>query len=371
MSIYCNNHHQALTLGVSAPGKVILHGEHSVVYGKLAIAGSLDLRTKIKLVEVEQRRIGIELKALNLSQNYSLDVGKTATKSGSFCYNLLLFQDVVIDLSKRSLPLLKTTSNFNIEHPELINHDALLKLIEDFIKTYTENSPLDYFQQLSLTTVFYLFHSMTASIDVTIKPFDLIIETDLVVSGGTGSSASFCVCVAAILYQYIRVKTANCDNISKNAFKPCKITTNDLKKFEKEDLDLISRWAYCAERIIHGTPSGVDNTVCTYGSLVEFSKSSGAKQLDMPSKFRILLVNTKVPKDTKAMVKRTSVLKERHGGVVEAVFEGLDAVAREALECFKCLNREFLRIDTYKEQKLVVKELYQRLGVSKYRGRCV
>lgn len=75
----CFDKHQAVsndgvTLAVSAPGKVILHGEHSVVFGKLAIAGSLDLRTKIKLIEVEQRRIGIELRALNLSQVYNLDV---------------------------------------------------------------------------------------------------------------------------------------------------------------------------------------------------------------------------------------------------------------------------------------------------------
>lgn len=60
---------------VSAPGKVILHGEHSVVYGKLAIAGSLGLRTRVELEEVEGRsKIGVELRALGLEQSYDLEV---------------------------------------------------------------------------------------------------------------------------------------------------------------------------------------------------------------------------------------------------------------------------------------------------------
>ena len=46
------------TTVVTAPGKVILHGEHSVVYGKMALAVSINLRTKV--VVTRQRQEGAE-----------------------------------------------------------------------------------------------------------------------------------------------------------------------------------------------------------------------------------------------------------------------------------------------------------------------
>ena len=74
--------------------------------------------------------------------------------------------------------------------------------------------------------------------------------SEIPVGAGLGSSASFCVCcVTGIL-------------------KMLGLVANDTESLSQEDLMLVNKWAFIGEKIIHGKPSGVDNSVATLGKVL-------------------------------------------------------------------------------------------------------
>ena len=76
---------------------------------------------------------------------------------------------------------------------------------------------------------------------------DVVVRSELPVGAGMGSSGSYCVAVAAALLAAARV----C---------PLPLTTADGVP-DDATRHLINGWAFRAEGIFHGTPSGIDNTV--------------------------------------------------------------------------------------------------------------
>lgn len=80
----------------------------------------------------------------------------------------------------------------------------------------------------------------------------MIITSELPLGSGLGSSAAICVALSAAFLAFS--KSASLDKGHQGWLN-----------FGENELELLNKWAYEGEKIIHGKPSGIDNTVSTYG----------------------------------------------------------------------------------------------------------
>ncbi|CAF4804810.1 unnamed protein product [Pieris macdunnoughi] len=272
-----------MNFSVSAPGKVILHGEHSVVFGKTAIAVSLGLRTTAYLKETSNTFININLPSVLVKESVQLHHINTEI------------------LSYKSY----------IEHPQSIPHEEHLIKTEIFVKNTFPN--FDNFsgkQKNALIAIFYVFFGVFGGKEI--RGFEISFVSDLTIGAGTGSSASFAVCLAAALLRFAKGSNESIINF--------------------EEKQLISQWAYNCERIMHGTPSGIDNTTATFGSLVVFCRGQKPNLLDLKLNLRILLVDTQVSRQTQVLAQKVRGLMGRNPEAVDCVMTAMDHIAKSALK---------------------------------------
>ena len=107
----------------------------------------------------------------------------------------------------------------------------------------------------------------------------------------------------------------------------------------RAQLDRINALAFEAECVFHGTPSGIDNTVATFGGLVLFRREPNTRAVSIEhhtlsdaaaARLRLLLVNTGVPRSTKVLVERVRSVVDRHAAVASHIFDAIDGVVGEA-----------------------------------------
>ncbi|MGC9107350.1 MAG: mevalonate kinase, partial [Infirmifilum sp.] len=102
-------------------------------------------------------------------------------------------------------------------------------------------------------------------------------------------------------------------------------------------LEEISRMAYEAERIVHGRPSGIDNTIATYGGAIAYRKSEGFLRLNVDFKdVSLILADTGKPRSTGLLVKRVLDLYDAFPSVLEPIYY---AAGRLAVEAAKMMER--------------------------------
>ncbi len=141
-------------------------------------------------------------------------------------------------------------------------------------------------------------------------PHDVYVESSLPVGAGLGSSASLAVA-------YALAYTASLGD-----------------PLRGEDL---VRAGYEAEVVAHGNPSGVDNTIAVYGGALVYRRGEGFRRvpLSLPRGYRLLVVDTGVPRVTRRVVEHVLGVAERAWESARHIYRAADALVDLALEAFR------------------------------------
>jgi hydroxymethylglutaryl-CoA reductase len=101
--------------------------------------------------------------------------------------------------------------------------------------------------------------------------------------------------------------------------------------------DEVNSLAFRCEQVAHGTPSGIDNTVATFGQPLIYRKGEPPQihSLNLPAPITFVIGLTGVESLTAKMVARVRDGRERNRDVYNTVIKGIDAVAGQAIEAIK------------------------------------
>ncbi|XP_014349104.1 mevalonate kinase isoform X2 [Latimeria chalumnae] len=271
------------SLFLSAPGKVILHGEHAVVHGKVALAVSLNLRTCLRIRPCDNGKVLINLPNIDASLSWEV----------------------------AALQSVLPTDDADLQSPKSPSPEQLEKLrrfagIPDGLSDT---------KSLAVLTFLYLYTSVFMK-SSEFPSVEIVVWSELPTGAGLGSSAAYSVCLAAAFL-----------TISKAISRPSQKEKNMIR-WNDEELALINKWAFQGEKVIHGNPSGVDNAVATWGGALRYHAGSITPLKRVPT-LRILLTNTKVPRSTKLLVAGVKDKVNKLPAILNPVLDSINAISCE------------------------------------------
>lgn len=211
-----------------APGKIILSGEHAVVHGSTAVAASINLHTSASLHFPSDNGDTLKLELKDMNLKFSWSMGRIKEVLPGFDSPTPSTPKPCSGESLRSLATLVDEQMF----PEA--KIALASGVSAFLWLYINIQGY--------------------------KPATVTVTSQIPLSSGLGSSAAFCVSISGALLAF-----SSCGGLDHNQ--------QGWLMFEESGLELVNKWALEGERIIHGKPSGIDNTVSTYVPLTLLARS--------------------------------------------------------------------------------------------------
>ncbi|KAK3684975.1 ribosomal protein S5 domain 2-type protein [Podospora appendiculata] len=312
------------TFMVSAPGKVIVFGEHAVVHGKAAIAAAISLRSYLLVTTLSKSRRTVTLRFPDIDLNHTWNIDSLPWDTFSHPSKKKYYYDLVTTLD-----------------PELV------AAIQPFLANIsTDKSPdLRKVHQNSAGSFLYMFLSLGSQ---SFPGCQYTLRSTIPIGAGLGSSATIAVCMSAALLLQLRTLSG-----------PHPDQPADEARLQ---IERINRWAFVYEMFIHGNPSGVDNTVATQGKAVEFQRTDYNKPptvrplWDFPE-LPLLLVDTKTPKSTAFEVAKVAKLREKHPKLVGAILDSVHKVTKSSADMIEQLD-----FDTNSEESL--KELGELMTIN-------
>jgi mevalonate kinase len=221
----------------SAPGKIILFGEHAVVYGRPALA--------VPVQAVQARAI------------VRADV--TARRGA-------------IRLISPAIQLDQELSALSPQHP-------LRRAVE-------------------LTAEHLQIRSIPAC--------EILIQSTIPVAGGLGSGAAVSIALIRALAAYLGRPLST---------------------------EQVSALAYEVEKIHHGTPSGVDNTVIAFEQAVVYTRGRPIQPIRIQLPFHLLIADTGIPSPTAQTVGDVRAAWQANAPRYEAIFDQIADIVHQAIDC--------------------------------------
>ena len=230
----------------SAPAKIILLGEHFVVYGEPAIVMAIDKRAYARVEKRKDNRLHVRSMDLNLE---------------------VFFEN----------------GSFRVEQGDPKEAKMKFEPVKQAIEKVMEK------------------HGTHVGLDIEIN-------STVPVGAGLGSSAAVIAATTAATGAILGVKLS------------------------KED---ILRITYTAEKIVHGTPSGVDPAISTMGGTMLFQTDTGFKPLEVKTNIPLIIGDTGVERSTRVQVEKVRDLVDKYPRVTEHLMKAAREIVLRAIEALK------------------------------------
>lgn len=106
--------------------------------------------------------------------------------------------------------------------------------------------------------------------------------------------------------------------------------------------DEIFQIAFEAEKIVHGTPSGVDPAISTYGGVILYRRGGEIKPLNIEVDLPLVIGDTRKGRSTGEMVAHVNDLRRRYSPIVDKVIKAGGEIVARSIGALKAGDLETL-----------------------------